>query len=102
MSSTIHRGDCLHILPTFRANGFEAFLSDPPAAIGFMGEAWDGDRGGRSYWVAWLAEIMHEVLRVLKPGAHGLVLVRPVNGIAHFPEQQLCWLSSILHRLLVG
>jgi site-specific DNA-methyltransferase (adenine-specific) len=42
-----------------------------------MNMAWDDDRGGRAQWVAWLTEIMREVHRVLKPGAHGLVWALP-------------------------
>jgi hypothetical protein len=42
-----------------------------------MGKGWDSDKGGRDQWVAWLADVMREVLRVLKPGAHGLVWALP-------------------------
>ena len=42
-----------------------------------MGKKWDGDKGGRRQWVDWLQGIMCEVLRVLKPGAHGLVWSLP-------------------------
>jgi hypothetical protein len=42
-----------------------------------MGAAWDSDRGGRDAWVAWMSEVMGECLRVLKPGAHGLVWALP-------------------------
>jgi len=38
---------------------------------------WDGDKGGYEHWVEWLCEIMREALRVLKPGAHGLVWALP-------------------------
>jgi hypothetical protein len=55
----------------------DAVVTDPPAGIGFMGKGWDGDRGGRAQWVAWLAGIMREVLRVLRPGGHALVWALP-------------------------
>lgn len=42
-----------------------------------MGKAWDEDKGGRKQWVAWMTEVMAECLRVLKPGAHGLVWAIP-------------------------
>jgi site-specific DNA-methyltransferase (adenine-specific) len=77
MSSTIFHGDCLQVLPTLPADAFDALVTDPPASIGFMGQAWDGDRGGRRQWVSWLAQVMGEALRVLKPGAHGLVWAIP-------------------------
>ncbi len=38
-----------------------------------MGREWDGDLGGRDIWIAWLASILSEAYRVLKPGAHILV-----------------------------
>jgi hypothetical protein len=55
----------------------DAVATDPPAGIAFMGKAWDGDRGGRAQWVAWLAEILAECRRVLKPGGHALVWALP-------------------------
>jgi hypothetical protein len=73
-------GDCMDVaigLPTILSNSVEAMVSDPPAGIGFMGKDWDGDRGGRREWVQWLAGVMRECLRVLKPGAHGLAWALP-------------------------
>jgi len=51
----------------------DALITDPPAGISFMGKAFDHDRGGMIPWVNWLSEIMSESLRVMKPGAIGLV-----------------------------
>ena len=76
-SSTILHGDCLQVLRTLPANTFDSLVTDPPASIGFMGQSWDGDRGGKEQWVSWLSQIMREALRVLKPGAHGLVWAIP-------------------------
>ena len=42
-----------------------------------MGKKWDGNKGGRDEWIEWLCEIMIEVKRVLKPGAHGFVWALP-------------------------
>jgi len=70
-------GDCLSILRTLPDACVDALVTDPPGAIGFMGAAWDSDRGGRDAWVAWMSEVMGECLRVLKPGAHGLVWALP-------------------------
>ena len=70
-------GDCLPILRALPDACVDALVADPPGAIGFMGAAWDSDRGGRDAWVAWMSEIMRECLRVLKPGAHGLVWALP-------------------------
>lgn len=71
------QGDCLEVLKTLNDKSFDSLVTDPPAGISFMGKAWDGDKGGRDQWIAWMAEVMREVLRVLKPGAHGLVWALP-------------------------
>ena len=77
MSFNIHVGECLEVLKTLEANSIDAMVTDPPAGVAFMGKAWDGDKGGRRQWVAWLAEIMGEALRVLKPGGHAVVWSLP-------------------------
>ena len=59
------------------SDSIDALVTDPPAGISFMGKAWDDDKGGRKEWIAWMTEIMSECLRVLKPGAHGLVWAMP-------------------------
>jgi DNA modification methylase len=55
----------------------DSVVTDPPAAIKFMGATWDADKGGREQWVRWLTQIMAECLRVLKPGGHALVWSLP-------------------------
>ena len=55
----------------------DAMVTDPPAGIAFMGKCWDGDRGGRDRWIAWLAGILGEALRTLKPGAHAFIWALP-------------------------
>jgi len=57
-------------------DSIDALVTDPPAGIAFMpgtNKSWDSDRGGREQWIEWLAEIMREALRVMKPGAYGVV-----------------------------
>jgi DNA modification methylase len=89
---TLHRGDCLEVLPTLEADSIDSCVTDPPyhltsivkrfgstnaapcqhgtdgayarASKGFMGKQWDGGD------IAFRPEIWAEVLRVLKPGAH--------------------------------
>lgn len=74
----IVRGDALEVLRATKAcDLFDALVTDPPAGIGFMGKDWDGDKGGRDQWIAWAAEVFRECLRVMKPGAHGLVWALP-------------------------
>lgn len=74
---SIEHGDCLNVLRALPDGSFDALVTDPPAGIAFMGKAWDKDKGGRDAWVAWLQGVMVECLRVLKPGAHGLVWALP-------------------------
>ena len=69
--------DCLIALRSLSENSVDALVTDPPAGILFMGKSWDGDKGGRKQWIAWMTDVMQECLRVLKPGAHGLVWALP-------------------------
>lgn len=75
----VFHGDALELLRTLPDGCVDSVVTDPPAAIGFMGKrnAWDHDRGGRAQWVAWLTEITRECLRALKPGGHALVWALP-------------------------
>jgi site-specific DNA-methyltransferase (adenine-specific) len=74
---TLHHGDCLAWLRTLPSESVDSVVTDPPAGIAFMGKAWDHHKGGRAEWVAWLASVMAECLRVLKPGGHALVWSLP-------------------------
>lgn len=73
----LYNGDCLAVLKTFPDNSVESLITDPPAGISFMNKSWDDDKGGRDQWIAWMTEVMRECLRVMKPGAHGLVWAIP-------------------------
>ena len=70
-------GDALAVLRTLPDNSLDAIVTDPPAGISFMGKHWDSDKGGRDAWIAWLAEVMAEAWRVVKPGGHALVWALP-------------------------
>lgn len=73
--ATIFHGDSKDLpLPE---NCVDAIVCDPPAGIGFMGKGWDGDKGGRLQWIAWLAETMAASYKALKPGGHALVWAIP-------------------------
>lgn len=74
---TLLHGDALDALRGMATASCDALCCDPPAGISFMGLAFDSDRGGRDKWIAWLAEILREARRVLKPGAHALVWALP-------------------------
>lgn len=73
----IKLGDNVEIMRTYPDNYFDSIVTDPPAGIGFMGKAWDGDRGGRDSWILWMQGIAGECLRVIKPGGHCLVWALP-------------------------
>jgi hypothetical protein len=70
-------GDCLGVLAAMETASADAIVTDPPAAVSFMGREWDSDMGGRAQWVAWLSERMAQAVRVLKPGGHALVWSLP-------------------------
>jgi len=70
-------GDCMAALRELPDACVDSIVTDPPAGISFMGKAWDGDKGGRKQWTAWLAGVAAECLRVLKPGGHALVWALP-------------------------
>lgn len=71
------RGDSLEILKTLSTNSVDSLVTDPPAGIGLIGLDWDKDKGGKQEWINWLASIMRECHRILKPGAHGFVWAIP-------------------------
>lgn len=69
--------DCRFGMSCMPSDSVDAMVTDPPAGIKFMGRAWDDNKGGRDKWIDWLATIMREAFRVLKPGAHALVWALP-------------------------
>ena len=73
----LYNGECLEVLKQLPDACVDAVITDPPAGISFMGAEWDGHKGGRDKWIAWLTVIMVECLRVLKPGGHALVWALP-------------------------
>lgn len=73
----LYLGDARDVLPTLPDASVDAVVTDPPAGIAMMGAAWDSDKGGRDAWIAWLASILSECRRVMKPGAHALVWALP-------------------------
>ena len=73
----ILHGDCLEHLKTFESDSIDSLVTDPPAGISFMGKEWDHHKGGRDEWITWMKSVMVECLRVMKPGAHGLVWAIP-------------------------
>ena len=95
-------GDSAERLRELPDASVDAIVTDPPAGIGFMGKEWDdfrraenpadagrknvfgrtsrtGPQYGRARdgFLAMLRPILVECLRVLKPGAHGLVWALP-------------------------
>ena len=73
----IEEGDSAQVLKVLPTASIDALVTDPPAGISFMGAYWDGSKGGRDNWIAWLAGILTECRRVMKPGAYGWVWALP-------------------------
>lgn len=76
-NTTLYHSGALEAMRLMPENSIDSICCDPPGGINFMGLKFDSDRGGRNQWIAWLAEIMAEALRVTKPGGHGLVWALP-------------------------
>jgi len=77
MLNKIIHNDCLEVLKEIPDNYFDSLITDAPAGIHFMGKEFDHNKGGMLNWINWLSEIMSESLRVMKPGACGLVWSLP-------------------------
>ena len=99
----IENADSALLLPTLPAASVDALVTDPPAGIGFMGKEWDDFRRARNpadagrdsvhgrlsrsgpeygrrdrdHFIAWLAGILTECRRIMKPGAYGWVWAIP-------------------------
>jgi len=61
-------GNNIDHLKTLEDNSIDSLVTDPPYLINFMGKDWDKENspaGDEDFW--------KEVLRVMKPGAHGVV-----------------------------
>ena len=70
---TLKRGDSLEVLKTYADNTFDSLVTDPPSGIGFMAKDWDGE----AIFKFQMPLILTECLRVMKPGAWGLVWALP-------------------------
>ena len=73
MINQIIHGDCFEVLKDIPDNFIDSLITDPPAGISFMGKDWDRNKGGILQWINGFSEVMAECLRVMKPGACGLV-----------------------------
>lgn len=75
---TIHLSDCVEGMRREIADeSIDMLVTDPPAGIKFMGREWDSDKGGRDKWIEWLAGVLREAYRTMKPGAYGWVWALP-------------------------
>ena len=73
----LFHGDSTQLSEVLDENFVDALVTDPPAGVSFMGKEWDGDKGGRDGWIAWLARTLAPSYRALKPGGYGLVWALP-------------------------
>lgn len=77
MNAQLHLADCLEFMASMPSGSVDAIISDPPAAISFMGHKWDSNKGGKAEWIGWMQQVMTQCLRVLKPGAHAVIWALP-------------------------
>lgn len=89
----ILQGDVRKVARTLEENHFDAILSDPPYGLSFMSKRWD-------YFVP-SAALWGELLRVVKPGARGIIfggsrtfhrLVCALEDGGFVPTDQVLWL----------
>lgn len=86
----LRNDEALHRLRKIKSNTFHAMVTDPPCGLGLDFKSktrWDSDKGGKQSWIAWLAEILAETHRVLRPGAH--VLLWSIPKTQHWSAEAL-------------
>ena len=71
-SFNLYKGDCLKSLRKIPDDTYDALVTDPPAGIDFLHATWD-QCDDCTKWVKWLAKRLRECLRVMKPGAIGMI-----------------------------
>ena len=76
-SIRIDHGDCLATFRGLPYGSLDAVVTDPPAGVAFMGIEWDGDKGGRDRWIAWLSKRLEAMRHACKPGAYMLCWALP-------------------------
>ena len=72
----LYHGECLETLKELPGDFVDALVTDPPAAIAFMGSKWDAFPSLQAFQ-DFLTNVFTEAYRVLKPGAHALVWSLP-------------------------
>src|SRR5215467_6962270 len=125
--ATLVCGDALVVLAALPERSVDALVTDPPAGIAFMGRDWDTfpvrwragatfadgrarpglingqehRQGARDAYVLWLAKVMSECRRVLKPGAHALVwsIPRTSHWVAAALEDAGFEIRDAVHHL---
>jgi hypothetical protein len=70
-------GDALDVVRALPVACLDAVVTDPPSGIAFMGAEWDRDKGGRTQWVAWLAEVLGHARAATRDGGRALVWSLP-------------------------
>jgi site-specific DNA-methyltransferase (adenine-specific) len=65
-NQTVIAGDCLVALNTIASASVDVVVTSPPYNIGVRYRTYD-DHKPRAAYVAWLAEIGRQLLRVLRP-----------------------------------
>lgn len=73
VETKLFHADSLITLRDIPPNSIDSLITDPPAGISFMNKEWDKPTD----FIKDMTAIYTECLRVLKPGAHGLVWAIP-------------------------
>jgi len=69
-------GDCIEEMAKLDGNIAHSLVTDPPYNLSFMGKGWDSFKSGRKY-EAWTRKWARQALRIMRPGAFGLVFGGP-------------------------
>lgn len=90
MRADVIHGNCAEVLRAMASDSVDALVTDPPAGVAFMNKSWDrpdafGVSGDdvdprlrdREAFVSFLAGVLSECHRVMKPGAYGVVWSLP-------------------------
>lgn len=72
----LYKGDNREVLRTLPADSIDSLVTDPPASISLGSEKWDRYKSLQHFQDE-MVDSFKEVLRVLKPGAHGFVWAQP-------------------------
>jgi DNA modification methylase len=100
---TLHRGDCLEVLPLLEANSVDSVVTDPPYGIGFMGREWDSFKPGVAREEARKKRRIHTTHERGDLGLTACIQYdRSLSGNQRFQAWCLLWAKECLRVLKPG